>query len=70
MASHAAANLRKRSEVLIATPGARTLLEAQTPIPLNGSDWNEEMFLAQKARRAIEVVFPQGVDFGTGVGPF
>src|SRR5208282_6783791 len=42
MASHSAANLRKRSAVFIATPGARTLLEAQTPIPLNGSGWNEE----------------------------
>ena len=41
MASHSAANLRKRSAV-IAAPGARTLLQGQTPIPLNGSDWNEE----------------------------
>jgi hypothetical protein len=42
MASHSAANLRKRSAVFIEAPGARTLLQAKTPIPLNGSGWNEE----------------------------
>ncbi len=72
MASHSAANLRKRSAVFIATPGARTLLEAGTPIPLKGSGWGERKFWPKSSasnRGAVRTTYPKGANFGTGGGP-
>jgi hypothetical protein len=72
MASHSAANLRKRSAVFIATTGARTLSETQTPIPLNGSGWNEENSWPKtsSSKRGSFTTYAKGADFGTGLARF